>query len=925
VRLLADLRGTPAGFALLLAGLLVLAWLLYPRPGGPQAGDARTEIVLWTPPGPFQEASRLVAEAFEARQPGYRVVVGTATARDATGDPSRFLLSVAGGVPPDVILFDRFAIVEWASRGAFADLRPFLDAQHADDPHAVRRENFFAPSWDEAVHEGRLYAIARDADTRALYYNVNELTRAGLVYREGDAEVIAGRARVGQARPPQSWEELLRRKLRASASADADGTVRLGAPVSTAGVVAGDVAVLARGQRLFRARVAEVLDGQRLRLDLVSEQPARLDAVPRELRDDVELRVFDREGYVVRLTRFEPATGRLAAVGFIPLYGSSWFYLFGWQNGGEFLSADGTRCTLDDPRLVEALEWLTDVYDSMGGVIAVTSVQTLQRASANLASGVTDPFLTDRVAMRIDTDSFLNDIATLRPDLAFGVAPAPLPEHQRAAGVEPFGWGGGWAYAIPSTAREKQGAWELIRWMTSPEANRLLAEYEASLARAQGRRHVPRLHSDRRVLEWLRTRFLIEDPTVPAAVREGFDVFVDLMPNSRYRPVTPVGQLLWTEHVRAAANAVNRIEAPAEALRNGRLQVQRALDRVHEPPRGTPVNWGLLIAIYLAGVLALVAALVVVQERRAHGPGGGRRRAWFEGYVCASPWLVGFILFGGGPILFSLVISFCHYDVLNEARFVGFENYAHLLGSQHDDLVGSRVPTDPLFWTSLKNTAFMLLGLPLMLVAGLGLAVLLDSKVRGMTFYRTVYYLPAIVPAVAGFILWSWLFDPGRGLVNQALMSAGVAHPPRWLDDSAWSKPSLILMSLWAVGGSMIVWLAGLKDIPESLLEAASVDGASRFQRFLFVKLPLLTPYILFNLIIGTIAVLQTFEAAYVMTDGGPADSTMFYAYKLYNEAFRFLDMGVASAMAWLLFLAAMALTLLQLWSSRRWVHYGGA
>jgi multiple sugar transport system permease protein len=313
----------------------------------------------------------------------------------------------------------------------------------------------------------------------------------------------------------------------------------------------------------------------------------------------------------------------------------------------------------------------------------------------------------------------------------------------------------------------------------------------------------------------------------------------------------------------------------------------------------------------------------VVQERRRHLY-GGRRGVWFEGFICASPWLVGFLVFGAGPIVFSIVISFSHYDVLSPARFVGWQNYMNLLGSHVDAITGERTWNDPLFWKSLQNTAYMIVGVPLGILAGLALALLLDSKVRGLHVYRTIYYLPAIVPAVASFILWIWILSPSSGFLNRALMLLGFDNPPNWLQDPLWSKPALILMGLWGVGGSMLIWLAGLKDIPQSMYEAAAIDGANRFQRFLHITIPLLSPYILFNMIMGMIGVFQIFEAAFIMTDGGPADSTLFYAYKLFNEAFRFLNMGVASAMAWVLFVVVLVITLIQLWLSKKWVHYGG-
>lgn len=922
------------------AALLALALVLYPRPREEAADEGVTEVMMWTPPGEFQDSARLVMDEFHRRRPDIRVVVGTATTRDTSGDPTRFLLGVAGDVPPDVILFDRFAIVEWASRGAFLNLNPFLEKEDPNDPLAVLQENFYPPSWDEAVYEGRNYAIAQSADTRALFYNQNSLVRAGLVYTEQDEAVRQGEATVGAPRPPASWEEINRKLLHAGGAANAEGLVTVSDFIRRPGinvnleetarldlndldVQAGDIAVLRRERELFRARVAEVIDGTSLQLDFTRELAEGIDAVPGGLVGDVEVRIFDGDSYLARLSRFDPRSGILSEAGFIPLFGNSFFYLYGWQNGGEFLSADGTRITLTEPAIIEALQWVTDVYDAMGGQEMVTYVQSVERGGVQ-GSSVFDPFLRGRVAMRVDTNYFLRDILFLTPDLEFGLAPMPLPESQLASGVEPFGWGGGWAYAIPSTSKVPEAAWEVIRWIASDEANRLLTEYQRSITVARGQQFFPPLAPDRRTLEWLIEDVVGQDASLPPGLVRAYATFAELMPSSRYRPVTPVGQQLWQEQIRAADQAITHRAAPEVALQQGQQRVQRALDTALAPPQGTPINWRLLVAVYTALVFAIIAGIIITQERRRRRNGGIGNRRWMEGYLCALPWLIGFVVFQAGPILFSLVISFSSYDILNPARFTGLDNYRALMAFDRDAESGALVARDPLFWKSLGNTLFMVILLPLQIVIGLGIAMLLDTRVRGLGIYRTLYYLPAMVPAVAGFLLWLWLFDPGRGLVNQMLLAVGVRNPPLWIDDPSLSKPSMIVMLLWGVGASMIIWLAGLKDIPRTLYEAAEVDGASPVQRFFTITIPMLTPYILFNLIIGLIAIFQLFEPAYIMTDGGPSDSTFFFAYKLFDEAFRLLNMGTASAMAWILFVAALLVTLLQLWFSRRWVYYGG-
>ncbi len=305
--------------------------------------------------------------------------------------------------------------------------------------------------------------------------------------------------------------------------------------------------------------------------------------------------------------------------------------------------------------------------------------------------------------------------------------------------------------------------------------------------------------------------------------------------------------------------------------------------------------------------------------RRRVTPSPGRRatnsrnRNQAYGLLFASPWLIGFALFIAYPIIASLYYSFCSYDAIRSPRFVGIQNYQRMFFE------------DDLFWKSLWNTLYMVVvGLPVGLVASLGVALLLNQKLRGMAFYRTLYYLPSITPVVATSILWLWLLNPDYGLINVTLGGLGMHHPPGWLTDPAWSKPALILTGLWGAGGSMVIYLAGLQDIPEALYEAASLDGANKLQRLRHVTLPMLSPVILFNLIMGLIGRFQYFTEAYVMTNGGPQDSTTFYALHLFNRAFMDFKMGYASAMAWVLFLITLVCALAVFRTSARWVYYAG-
>ncbi len=919
-----------------MAVAIAVAYLLYPHPTQELAEKNVKEIVFWCPINPVTfDPLRPLIEEFEHRNPGYRVRMGTATARDDTGDPTRFLLGVAGGVPPDLIYFDRFAVVEWASRGAFTDLTPLIE-RDKEQPDAIRKENFYEVAWNEPVYKGKNYAIANAIDTRAMFYLEDPLVRAGFTYGPNDPEVLSGEAKAGAARPPKTWEEMCLKRGHYAARVQADGTVEIQGflrrpavntevpadakpDLRAAGVRAGDVVALVAGTNVFRGRVRSVDGPATFHIDFQREQPPGLNAVPEAFRTECEVKLYDQDCYMARLTRFDPQTGQLSVAAFIPisqLFGNSWLYLFSWLNGGEFMSADGTTCTLDSPEVVEALQWVSDAYDCLGGYNAA---KVFEAGAGN--SGI-NPMFIGKVAMLISSDQMIGQVLAFKPDLRFGAVGSPLPKKRLEAGAKPLGWAGGWSYAIPSTARDKEGAWLLMKWLCSPEANRIFYESQATLCRAKGQPFFPMLHPDRRVMEWIQKQY-IQDPSLPPWVPKAFECFEKLLPNSRYRPVTPVGQKLWSEHVRAIETGLTHAAPPYESLNYGARRVQAALDHLLHPPTGPTVNWPLLVGGYAAAV-ALIFVGLLLRQRYLRRRGRGWHSGWYEGYIAAAPWLLGFIVFTAGPMLFSLIISFCAYDVLNPARFIGIDNYVSLFGRHFDSVTNTIVWNDPILWKSLGNTLYMALGVPLSIVLGLTIAMLLDTRVRGLHIYRTVYYLPAIVPIVATFILWIWIFEPTRGMLNQVLHNIGIVSTPNWLQDPAWSKPALILMSLWGVGSSMIIWLAGLKDIPETFYEAASIDGANRFHRFIHITLPLLSPYIFFNMIMGFIAVFQVFEVAYIMTDGGPADSTYFYVYKLFHEAFRLLNMGIASAMAWFLFLIVLGLTLFQLWLGKKWVHYGG-
>ncbi|MDQ0900503.1 MULTISPECIES: carbohydrate ABC transporter permease [unclassified Paenibacillus] len=289
------------------------------------------------------------------------------------------------------------------------------------------------------------------------------------------------------------------------------------------------------------------------------------------------------------------------------------------------------------------------------------------------------------------------------------------------------------------------------------------------------------------------------------------------------------------------------------------------------------------------------------------------RRTNVIGWLFASPWALGLICFYAIPMFASIYFSFTTYSILQPGEFVGLNNYKDLFN-------------DPLFWKSIYNTIyFAVFFVPISIFFGVALAMMLNLKVKGMAIYRTIFFLPTLVPQVALAVLWMWLLHPNFGLVNGMLASIGIDGPP-WLGGEAWSKPSLILMSLWGIGHAVVIYLAGLGDIPDEYYEAAEIDGANWFQKTKTVTLPLLTPVIFYNLVMGTIGAFQQFTLPYTMTkgQGTPANSMTFYVMYLYENGFRYFKMGYASAMAWILFVIVMALTALIFISSKRWVHYQG-
>lgn len=290
-------------------------------------------------------------------------------------------------------------------------------------------------------------------------------------------------------------------------------------------------------------------------------------------------------------------------------------------------------------------------------------------------------------------------------------------------------------------------------------------------------------------------------------------------------------------------------------------------------------------------------------------PKTNAQRRTVTGYLFIMPFILGFLLWFLAPALTAIWLTFTDWNLIRAPRYVGLDNIRALGG-------------DPLFWQALKvTTVFTVISVPVSLVASFLLALLMNTKVRGVGLFRTIYYLPSIVPAVANAVLWAWIFNTDFGLANVLLRALGLPKI-QWLQNPSWALPAIIIISLWGLGASMVIYLAGLQGVPRVFYEAAEIDGAGRWAQLWNITLPLLSPVIFFNLIIGIIGTFQIFTAGYLITDGGPQNATLFYVLYLYRNGFEYLKMGYAATLGWVLFAIIMLLTLFVFKYVGGMVHY---
>lgn len=599
------------------------------------------------------------------------------------------------------------------------------------------------------------------------------------------------------------------------------------------------------------------------------------------------------EEYALKLTKRDDK-GNLTQVGFADfLNNPTNLYLYTWQSGGELLSDDLKRPAFNSPEGIEALAWMKNFMEKEVG-----GVRELQTFSSNFVGATNDPFGKEALAMRVDSPFRIPDLEKYFPDLDFGVAPVP---YNRVRTMEVVGN----SLVIPRGSKHRDAAWEFVKFASGYEQVK-------NICKVAGR--IPGRISAATAPEYY------NDPVLRP--------FIDEMKHGRTIPVAPGFREMGSAVGRACELVLTGEEKSVEkALADAEVKSEEILAKANEDlSRYTKIPWatmGALAGAVLVGAFGLGAWWV---RRQTAGSRSERREA-LTFYVFLLPWLVGFVVLTFGSVAASLVFSFSRWDVLSPARFVGLRNYAELFSQ------------DPLFVKSLGNTLYYaVFTVPLAIIGGLAISVLLNQKVNGIRIFRTIYYLPVVVSGVATSLLWLYIFNPGSGLINRFLslqimprivdghlaLTPLVTNLPAWLLDPVWSKPAFIIMSIWGLGGAMIIYLAGLQGIPEELYEAADIDGAGSWKKFKNVTLPLLTPTIFFQLIIGTMATFQFFTQAYIMTNGGPQDSTLFYALYLFRNAFEWMNMGYASAMAWVLFGIVLLVTLIQFKSAGKWVYYEG-
>lgn len=555
-----------------------------------------------------------------------------------------------------------------------------------------------------------------------------------------------------------------------------------------------------------------------------------------------------------------------------------------WSHGGGFFGDGFTDVRLTEPEAVAAMEMIRRVRFEDGSVYN----------PAGIAEAGDDIFFNGRIGATGPLGRWM--VPRFRTITRFDWDVVPMPTNTG----EPVSTTITVAWAISRSTEHPAEAYDLLKFLTGREGQVMSAELGLA---------IPSLRS---VAE--SDAFL-----APGQRPANAELFLEMIDHARLAQVPPQRQ--WNRIVQEELNDAVLLgrRTPEQA---GRRIEQRWHDELASPlvqDERARMPWGMIVALAAGVAAAAVAGLAWMQRRRRIGSldRAEERTGW--GFI--APWVIGFLALTAGPMVVSLLLSVARWTAmtpLGQAEYVGLDNYRHLFG--HDVTFGKSL------WVT---TYYALLAVPLGQAAALAVAVLMNHAVRGIKLFRTMYFVPSVVSGVALATLWLWMFEADRGLLNVVLRPVtGLfgLEPPAWFgSDAQWAAiPAFVLMSLWGVGGGMVIYLAGLKGVPQSLYEAARIDGAGPWRQFWNVTLPMISPLVFFNLVMGLIGSFQVFTQAYVMTEGGPGNATLFYVLNIYRQAFDFHQMGYASAMAWVLFVILLVLTLLVFRSARSWVYYEG-
>lgn len=571
-----------------------------------------------------------------------------------------------------------------------------------------------------------------------------------------------------------------------------------------------------------------------------------------------------------------------------------WFY----QNGGRVVSEDNQRATFDSPRVIEALAFL----QSLTRQDRVIPTETNKPRSVGMGL-----FEAGKMAMHGPTGSFYIPAYRKYERVDWDIADVPAGNNGKGTIVAPLYFG------VTAQSKHPKEAWELVRFLCGEEGQKILADSGL---------FVPCRRDVALSSEFLKAEGAPKNRYALVSMmddRNGKKPWAILRPWSGNR--WGDGEEILNSRLSSFLFGEPKAgETPESVAKDINAQVNAILAEDRASYQGTPMQWR--VVMVLAGAGLLIGGGFWLRALRAYGKGSRRKRTeQAYGYLAISPWLIGFLLLSLGPILFSIVLSFTRWNSLappDTARFVGVDNYANLLSGK-----------DPFFFKSLKATLlYAVLSLPLSLSGGLLLALLMNSRLKGIALFRTLYYLPAVMPLVATAVLFGWIFRQ-QGLLNYLLGGFGTvpfSNMPNWTGAPQWAVPAIVLMGLWGIGGGMMIYLAGLQNIPTQLYEAAQLDGAGVLSQFRHITLPMLSPTLFFNLVMGVIGAFQVFSSAFVLfgSSSGPDDSALFYSFYLYRKAFEQFQIGYGSALAWILFLLILVCTALIFRSSALWVYYEG-